>query len=122
MPTTTFPTPQGSQEPLHSPGSKGLLDQNDGVDGMGSVALKDGADEDEYFGMIYVSLRFVDKILFDNRKVLHPMWLFFALSSMPLVIPSTQLKVYRPQPWMSPLRSASQEMGASIPSCKGLQV
>ncbi|KAJ5781190.1 Zn(II)2Cys6 transcription factor [Penicillium paradoxum] len=39
-----------SQDPQHSPGMKGPLDQDDEVDGMGSVALKDGADEDEYFG------------------------------------------------------------------------
>jgi hypothetical protein len=28
-----------------------ISDQSDGVDGMGSVALRDGAEEDEYFGM-----------------------------------------------------------------------
>jgi hypothetical protein len=28
-----------------------VSDQSDGVDGMGSVALRDGADEEEYFGI-----------------------------------------------------------------------
>lgn len=45
---------QANDEPQPSLGLKGSLDRNDGVDGMGAVALKDGADEDEYFGKFEV--------------------------------------------------------------------
>ncbi|KAJ5350217.1 Zn(II)2Cys6 transcription factor [Penicillium brevicompactum] len=50
MHTATSPTIQENHESRRSPGMKGPLDQDDGVDGMGAVALKDGADEEEYFG------------------------------------------------------------------------
>ncbi|PKY05678.1 putative Zn(II)2Cys6 transcription factor [Aspergillus campestris IBT 28561] len=48
--TTTSPTVRENHESRRSPGMKGPLDQDDGVDGMGAVALKDRADEEEYFG------------------------------------------------------------------------
>lgn len=44
-------TTQEDHEPRRTP-RRGPLDQNDGVDGMGAVALKDGADEEEYFGTV----------------------------------------------------------------------
>ncbi|KAJ5432090.1 uncharacterized protein N7458_011246 [Penicillium daleae] len=50
MHTATSPTMQGNHGSRRSPEMKGPLDQDDGVDGMGAVALKDGADEEEYFG------------------------------------------------------------------------
>lgn len=52
MHTATSPTIQENHESRRSPGMKGPLDQDDGVDGMGAVALKDGADEEEYFGTV----------------------------------------------------------------------
>ncbi|CRL22257.1 Fungal transcriptional regulatory protein, N-terminal [Penicillium camemberti] len=48
--TATSPKIQGNHESRRSPGVKGPLDQDDEVDGMGAVALRDGADEEEYFG------------------------------------------------------------------------
>ncbi|KAJ5588261.1 hypothetical protein N7537_010939 [Penicillium hordei] len=50
--TATTPETQENHEPRSSPGVKGPLDQDDEVDGMGAVALKDGADEEEYFGKV----------------------------------------------------------------------
>ncbi|KAJ5909659.1 hypothetical protein N7504_004302 [Penicillium tannophilum] len=50
MYTATSPTNQENHESRHSPGSKGPLDQDDEVDGMAAVALKDRAEEEEYFG------------------------------------------------------------------------
>ncbi|KAJ5549254.1 Zn(II)2Cys6 transcription factor [Penicillium frequentans] len=50
MYTATSPTNQENHESRQSPGTKGPLDQDDEVDGMGAVALKDGAEEEEYFG------------------------------------------------------------------------
>lgn len=52
MNATTSSTVQENHEPRRSPGMKGPLDQDDEVDGMGAVALKDGADEEEYFGIV----------------------------------------------------------------------
>ena len=40
----------GGQQSENTRGLTGSSDQDDAVDGMGAVALKDGADEDEYFG------------------------------------------------------------------------
>ncbi|OQD92814.1 hypothetical protein PENSOL_c037G07255 [Penicillium solitum] len=48
--TATSPKIQENYESRRSPGVKGPLDQDDEVDGMGAVALRDGADEEEYFG------------------------------------------------------------------------
>ncbi|KAJ5421175.1 hypothetical protein N7465_003694 [Penicillium sp. CMV-2018d] len=48
--TATSPKIQENHESRRSPGVKGPLDQDDEVDGMGAVALRDGADEEEYFG------------------------------------------------------------------------
>lgn len=50
--TATSPKIQGNHESRRSPGVKGPLDQDDEVDGMGAVALRDGADEEEYFGKV----------------------------------------------------------------------
>lgn len=50
MHTATSPTIQENNESRRSPVTKGPLDQDDRVDGMGAVALKDGAEEEEYFG------------------------------------------------------------------------
>lgn len=51
------PSPQGSASPLTQADQSetaraltGTSDLGDAVDGMVAVALKDGADEDEYFG------------------------------------------------------------------------
>jgi hypothetical protein len=43
---------QGTPPTIPGLGMSKLSDQPDGVDGMGSVALRDGAEEEEYFGMI----------------------------------------------------------------------
>ncbi|KAL4898595.1 putative Zn(II)2Cys6 transcription factor [Aspergillus ambiguus] len=43
-------TDQEGQNPQDTTGLTRSEGQDDGVDGMGAVALKDGADEDEYFG------------------------------------------------------------------------
>lgn len=48
----TSPQIQENHESRRSPGVKGPLDQDDEVDGMGAVALKDGVDEEEYFGKV----------------------------------------------------------------------
>ncbi|CAI7590840.1 unnamed protein product [Penicillium discolor] len=48
--TATSPKIPENYESRRSPGVKGPLDQDDEVDGMGAVALRDGADEEEYFG------------------------------------------------------------------------
>ncbi|CAG8942836.1 unnamed protein product [Penicillium salamii] len=48
--TNTATSSQKDGESLPSPRMKGPLDEDDEVDGMGAVALKDGADEEEYFG------------------------------------------------------------------------
>ncbi|KAL2702134.1 hypothetical protein AAEP93_006432 [Penicillium crustosum] len=48
--TATSPQIQENHESQRSPGVKGPLDQDDEVDGMGAVALRDGVDEEEYFG------------------------------------------------------------------------
>lgn len=50
--TTTSPKIPENYESRHSPRVKGPLDQDDEVDGMGAVALRDGADEEEYFGKV----------------------------------------------------------------------
>lgn len=50
--TATSPKIQENYESRRSPGVKGPLDQDDEVDGMGAVALRDGADEEEYFGKV----------------------------------------------------------------------
>ncbi len=47
--TSTSPT-QGDQRSETTMGLTGSPDQDDVVDGMGAVALKDGAAEEEYFG------------------------------------------------------------------------
>lgn len=52
MHTAASPTVQENHESGRSPGTKGPLDHDDGVDGMGAVALKDGAEEEEYFGTV----------------------------------------------------------------------
>lgn len=49
---TASPTIQENHESGRSPGTKGPLDQDDGVDGMGAVVLKDRAEEEEYFGAV----------------------------------------------------------------------
>jgi hypothetical protein len=45
------PLTQADQEPEAARAITGSSDPGDAVDGMVAVALKDGADEDEYFGM-----------------------------------------------------------------------
>lgn len=52
--TATSPTVQENPESRSSPRTKGPLDQDDGVDGMGAVVLKDGAEEEEYFGTVQI--------------------------------------------------------------------
>lgn len=52
MHTATSPTIQEDHESRRSQGTKGPLDQDNGVDGMGAVVLKDGAEEEEYFGTV----------------------------------------------------------------------
>ncbi|KAJ9301135.1 hypothetical protein DTO271G3_1270 [Paecilomyces variotii] len=48
----TSPAVDDDQQPKSTPpGMRRLPDQDDGVDGMGAVTLKDGAGEDEYFGI-----------------------------------------------------------------------
>lgn len=47
----TSPAVDDGQQPKTIPGMTRLPDQDDGVDGMGAVTLKDGASEDEYFGI-----------------------------------------------------------------------
>ncbi len=44
------PAAQRDQQPEITRELTGPSDQDDAVDGMGAVALKDGADEEEYFG------------------------------------------------------------------------
>ncbi len=45
------PLTQADQQPETARAITGSSDLGDAVDGMVAVALKDGADEDEYFGM-----------------------------------------------------------------------
>lgn len=44
------PPVHGDQQLYITKEPTGPSDQDDAVDGMGAVALKDGTDEDEYFG------------------------------------------------------------------------
>lgn len=67
MNTATSSTIQKERESPPSPRMKGPLDEDDEVDGMGAVALKDGADEEEYFGTVlftsYSSEHFMNPLL-----------------------------------------------------------
>lgn len=40
------------RQPLDLEGRSATADQDDGVDGMGAVPLKDGGEEEEYFGTV----------------------------------------------------------------------
>lgn len=45
-------TAQGIPRSITAPGLFKLSDQPDGVDGAGAVTLRDGAEEEEYFGTV----------------------------------------------------------------------
>lgn len=50
--TATSPAVPAREQLQSAAGVKRMSDPDDGVDGMGAVPLKDGADEDEYFGTV----------------------------------------------------------------------
>lgn len=50
----SWSTEQETPSGVHVMSTSRISDQSDGVDGMGSVALREGAEEDEYFGMFCI--------------------------------------------------------------------
>ncbi|KAL4763647.1 putative C6 transcription factor [Aspergillus foveolatus] len=62
------------QQPLDLEGRSATADQDDGVDGMGAVPLKDGGEKEEYFGMSsnVVFLRFIMETMKQENPQIAP--------------------------------------------------